>query len=43
MDETHETEVRLVGKLEGKTLLARYSMMGDASKVLLQRNWFQGF
>jgi hypothetical protein len=29
MDEPNETEVHLVGKLEGKMPLARYSMMGD--------------
>ena len=29
MDEPHEIEVHLVGKLEGKMLLARYSLMGD--------------
>ena len=29
MDEPHEIEVHLVGKLEGKMPLARYSVMGD--------------
>jgi hypothetical protein len=33
MDEPQETEVHLVGKLEGKTPLAKYSMMGDRSKT----------
>ena len=43
MKEPHEIEVILVGKLEGKMALARYSMIGDSSKYVFKETVFTNF